>query len=295
MSILPEDRRRRLRILLSRKSCLRIMEASCGLMGMIVENVRWEEKVFDGIWVSSLCDSAWRGRPDNEFVDFSERLHTIREIMEVTTKPIILDGDTGGRMEHFTEHVRTLERMGVSGIVIEDKSGLKQNSLLDGEVNQILEEKEIFSEKIKKGKEALLTKDFMIIARIESFIAGKDVVDAMERARCYVTAGADGIMIHSKKKEGTEIREFLELFREEYPDIVTIVVPTAYDSLREKELEDMGAGVIIYANHMLRSAYQAMLQTAECILKEERGMEAGNLFCASVEDILQITGERKND
>lgn len=267
------------------------MEASSGLAGIVVENAESNGKEFDGIWVSSLCDSAWRGKPDNEVVDFTDRLHTIQEILEVTTKPLIIDGDTGGRTEHFTRHVKTLECLGVSAVVIEDKKGLKQNSLLEDIACQILEDKAVFADKIRQGKAALSTGDFMIFARIESFIAGGDLTDALDRARAYTEAGADGIMIHSRQKNGKEIREFLEAFRKEKPEVVTMVVPTAYDSFREDELSRLGAGIIIYANQLLRSAYHAMKLTAECILKEGRGMEAGQKYCVPLEEILNITGD----
>lgn len=294
MNNMPEIRRGILKKLLDEKKYIRVMEASNGLMGLIVENIRVKNKEFDAMWLSSLCDSTFKGKPDNETVDFTSRLNTINEILDVTSKPIIVDGDTGGKVEHFVDYIKTLERLGVSAIIIEDKKGLKQNSILGDRVEHVLEDKEIFSEKIKKGKKALKTKDFMIFARIESFIAGEDIHDAISRAETYVKAGADGIMIHSYKKDGKEIIDFLTEFKSQYPNIITILVPTTYAQFKESELSNYGANVIIYANQFLRSAYVAMEKTAKSILENERSYEASNKYCSSMEDILNIIGD-KND
>lgn len=294
MNNMPEIRRGILKKLLDEKKYIRVMEASNGLMGLIVENIRVKNKEFDAMWLSSLCDSTFKGKPDNETVDFTSRLNTINEILDVTSKPIIVDGDTGGKVEHFVDYIKTLERLGVSAIIIEDKKGLKQNSILGDRVEHVLEDKEIFSEKIKKGKKALKTKDFMIFARIESFIAGEDIHDAISRAETYVKAGADGIMIHSYKKDCKEIIDFLTEFKSQYPNIITILVPTTYAQFKESELSNYGANVIIYANQFLRSAYVAMEKTAKSILENERSYEASNKYCSSMEDILNIIGD-KND
>ena len=294
MNNMPEMRRNKLKQMIENKEYIRVMEASNGLTGLIVENTKVNGKEYDAMWVSSLCDSTLKGKPDNEVVDFTSRLDTIHEIMEVTTKPIIVDGDTGGKVEHFVQHIKTLERIGVSAIIIEDKKGLKQNSILGNKAKQILEDKEIFAEKIRKGKQALLTNDFMIFARIESFIADKDINDAMSRAETYVNAGADGIMIHSYKSDGNEIIEFLKQFKEKYPESVTIVVATTYSKFKEGDLSDYGANIIIYANHLLRSAYLAMLKTAQKILEDERSFEASNEYCISMKEILELIGD-KND
>ena len=294
MNNMPEVRRNKLKQMIENKEYIRVMEASNGLTGLIVENTKVNGKEYDAMWVSSLCDSTLKGKPDNEVVDFTSRLDTINEIMEVTTKPIIFDGDTGGKVEHFVQYIKTLERIGVSAIIIEDKKGLKQNSILGNKAEQILEDKEIFAEKIRKGKQALLTNDFLIFARIESFIADKDINDAMSRAETYVNAGADGIMIHSYKSDGNEIIEFLKQFKEKYPEIVTIVVPTTYSKFKERDLSNFGANIIIYANHLLRSAYPAMLKTAQKILEDERSYEASNEYCISMKEILELIGD-KND
>lgn len=288
---LPEVRRGKLKQDLQSKKHLRALEASNGLMGLIVEKASAENKEFDAMWLSSLCDSAMKGKPDNEVVDFSSRVKTIEEIMEVTKKPIIVDGDTGGAVEHFIWRVQTLERMGVSAVVIEDKKGLKQNSLLEDCSVQILEEKEAFAEKIKQGKKHLKTQDFMIIARIESFIAGKDLEDAMSRADAYIKAGADGIMIHSNKKDGKEVLEFMKKFKNQYKDVPLVVVPTMYHQYKDVELFKAGASIVIYANHMLRSAYQVMTSVARQILKEECSKEVSESYCASVEEILKVIGD----
>lgn len=291
---LPELRRKKLKELLSSNKLVRVMEASSGLSGLIVEETKVNDKEYDAMWLSSLCDSTLKGKPDNEVVDFSSRLKTIEEIFEVTTKPLIVDGDTGGKIEHFIYNVKTLERMGVSAIIIEDKTGLKQNSLLGDTTKHILEDKELFAKKIKEGKKALQTDEFMIIARIESFIAGETLIDALERAKCYIDSGADGIMIHSYKKDGQEIMDFLKMFRKEYPNIPIVLVPTTYSKYTEKELYKNGANIIIYANHLLRSAYKNMVAVAKKILLDERTYEASEQYCVSMKEILGIIGD-END
>ena len=291
---LPEIRRKKLKELLNSKKIVRVMEASNGLSGLIVENTKVDNKEYDAMWLSSLCDSTLKGKPDNEVVDFSSRVKTIEEIFEVTTKPLIVDGDTGGKTEHFVYNVKTLERLGVSAIIIEDKKGLKQNSLLGDSTVQILEDKEVFANKIKQGKKVLQTDDFMIIARIESFIIGNDLSDALDRACCYVEFGADGIMIHSYKNDGKEIIEFLKCFREKYPNIPIVLVPTTYSSYTETELCNNGANIIIYANHLLRSAYKNMVNVAKKILEDERSLEASEEYCISIKEILGLIGDNND-
>lgn len=291
---LPEIRRKKLKELLTTKKSIRVMETSNGLTGLIVENTKVDNKEYDAMWLSSLCDSTLKGKPDNEVVDFTSRVKTIEEIFEVTTKPLIVDGDTGGKTEHFVFNVKTLERLGVSAIIIEDKKGLKQNSLLGDSTMQILEEKEVFANKIKQGKKALQTDDFMIIARIESFIANESLDNALERADCYIEAGADAIMIHSYKKDGNEIMEFLKEFRIKHPTIPIVLVPTTYSSYTETELYNNGANIVIYANHLLRSAYKSMVEVAEKILNDERSLEASEEYCVSMKEILNIIGD-END
>lgn len=289
----PDYRRGLLRKMLNLKPYISVMEASNGLTGLIVENVKVldEEtsfyKEFDAMWVSSLCDSTFKGKPDIELVDLTSRINTINEIMEVTTKPIILDGDTGGKKEHFVFNVKTLERIGVSAIIIEDKTGLKKNSLFGTEVEQTLEDPHEFAEKIRAGKNALTTKDFLIFARLESLIAGHGIDDAMMRAKIYIEAGADGIMIHSKNKSGADILEFLRQFRQYSKDIPVILVPTTYNHLTEKELAAHGGNIIIHANHLLRSAYPAMVKTAETILKHGRSKEADQ-YCMPIKQVLEL-------
>lgn len=289
----PDYRRSQLRKMLNLKPYISVMEASNGLTGLIVENVKvLDEKTsfykeYDAMWVSSLCDSTFKGKPDIELVDLTSRINTINEIMEVTTKPIILDGDTGGKKEHFVFNVKTLERIGVSAIIIEDKTGLKKNSLFGTEVEQTLEDPAEFAEKIRAGKNALTTKDFLIFARLESLIAGLGVDDAMKRAKIYIEAGADGIMIHSKDKSGADIIEFLKEFRAYSKDIPVILVPTTYNHLTEKELNAYGANIIIHANHLLRSAYPAMVKTAETILKNGRSKEADE-YCMPIKQVLNL-------
>ncbi|MCL2745947.1 MAG: phosphoenolpyruvate mutase, partial [Coriobacteriia bacterium] len=279
----PDKRRAALRELLKVKKSIRVMEASNGLTGILVEETSIDDvenqqsKEFDAMWISSLCDSSWKGKPDIELVDLTSRINTINEIMEVTSKPIILDGDTGGKVEHFVFNVRTLERLGVSAIIVEDKRGLKQNSLFGTEVEQTLEDPQEFAHKIRQGKQAQVTRDFMIFARLESLIADKGVDDAFMRADVYLEAGADGIMIHSKRKDGEEIKEFMNRFSAKYPDVPVIVVPTSYNHMTEDELADLGANIIIYANHLLRTAYPAMQTAAKMILENGRSLEVDEM------------------
>lgn len=289
----PEYRRSLLKRLIKLKPYINSIEASNGLTGLIAENTRFTNqkngfiKEFDSMWISSLCDSTFKGKPDIELVDLTSRLTTINEIMEVTSKPIILDGDTGGKEEHFIYNVKTLERIGVSAIIIEDKTGLKKNSLFGTDVKQTLEDPFVFASKIKAGKKACITKDFLIFARLESLIAGYDIQHAFERAKIYVDAGADGVMIHSKEKHGNDIIEFMKKFREYSKDIPIIVVPTSYNHFTEEELYEKGATIIIHANHLLRSAYPAMVKTAETILQYGRSKEADQ-FCLPIKDVLRL-------
>jgi phosphoenolpyruvate phosphomutase / 2-hydroxyethylphosphonate cytidylyltransferase len=298
-TITPDIRRASLRTMLNYNKHISALEASNGLTGLIVENTKLLNEhnaviaEFDAMWVSSLCDSTFKGKPDIELVDLSSRIATINEIMEVTTKPIILDGDTGGKIEHFTFNVKTLERIGVSAIIIEDKQGLKRNSLYGTDVQQELEDPQVFSNKIKAGKRAQSTRDFMIFARLESLIAGYDVDHAMERAILYISEGADGLMIHSKSKDGKDIFEFLRRIRLVDANIPLIVVPTTYNQFTESELSSAGANIIIHANHLLRSAYPSMVKTAESILLHGRSLEADQ-FCLPIKDVLSLipTGDQ---
>lgn len=274
---MPEYRRRRLRQLLTLCPVVKAIEAHSGLTGLIAEKtvVAQDGRLdqFDAMWVSSLCDSTAKGKPDIELVDLSSRLRTIDDIMEVTTKPIILDGDTGGLAEHFMYNVRTLERMGVSAVIIEDKTGLKKNSLFGTEAAQTQDSIENFCAKISAGKRACLTDDFMIIARIESLILEQGMDDALTRARAYVEAGADGIMIHSRKKDPGEILEFCDRFRRTDPATPIVVVPTSFNTITEEELAAHGVNIVIYANQLTRSAFPAMQRTAEDILRFHRAKE----------------------
>lgn len=275
---MPEYRRKRLRQLIGMCPVVKTIEAHNGLTGLIAEKTVVEHDgrfdQFDAMWVSSLCDSTAKGKPDIELVDMSSRLRTIDDIMEVTTKPIILDGDTGGLTEHFVYNVRTLERLGVSAVIIEDKTGLKKNSLFGTEVLQLQDSVENFCAKISAGKKIQLTEDFMIIARIESLILEQGMEDALFRAAAYVNAGADGIMIHSRKKEAGEIFEFCDRFREFDKHTPLVVVPTSFNNVTEEELAAHGVNIVIYANQLTRSAFPAMKSTAEEILKNHRALEA---------------------
>lgn len=288
---LPENRRKKLKELLINQGFVRVMEAHDALSGLIVDNVKLEEngqvKEYDALWSSSLCDSTIRAKEDIEIVDMSSRIASLREIMEVTDKPIIVDGDTGGKIEHFKINVRKLEECGVSAVIIEDKTGLKRNSLFGTDVEQSQDSVENFCEKIKAGKNELLTEDFMIIARIESLILNKGVEDALNRAFAYVGAGADGIMIHSKSKESTEIVEFINRFRQSNQSTPIVVVPTTYNTIKEEELRNIGANIVIYANQLIRGAYLTMDNIAREILRNERSYEVDDK-CITIKEILNL-------
>lgn len=287
----PEIRLKRLRRLINSKQIVRILESHSGLTGLIVEKLSVNENgkniEFDGMWSSSLTDSTSRGKPDIEAVDITTRLHSLNDSLECTTKPIIYDGDTGGKVEHFVFTVRTLERLGVSAIIIEDKIGLKKNSLFGTDVPQTQDTIEGFSKKIQAGKKAQITKDFMIISRIESLILGNNVKHALERAEAYVSAGADAVMIHSKEKTGNDIKEFCLKFREKNITTPIVVVPSTYNHIYEDEFISWGVNIVIYANHMLRSSFPAMNKVAESILKNKRSYDANNL-CMSIKEILEL-------
>ena len=291
VSLVPESRRGRLKKLISLKPIVRTMEAHNGLSALVVENAKVvkDEKInsFDAIWVSSLTDSTAKGKPDIELVDMTSRISTINEIMEVSSKPIILDGDTGGLIEHFVFNIKTIERMGVSAIIIEDKIGLKKSSLFGTDVEQTQDSIDNFCEKIKAGKKALVTDEFMIIARIESLILKQGMDDAINRAKAYIGAGADGIMIHSREKEPDEIFEFCERFNEFAPNVPLVVVPTSFNQVYEDEFAEKGVNIVIYANHLIRSAYPAMMETATSILENERCKEVDD-NCLPIKEILTL-------
>ena len=291
---MPEFRRGRLRKVMKMAPVVKTCEVHSGITGLIVEKTVVTEgehmDQFDAMWISSLCDSTEKGKPDIELVDMTSRFRTIDDVMEVTTKPIIFDGDTGGLTEHFVYTVRSLERMGVSAVIIEDKTGLKKNSLFGTEVKQTQDTIEHFCEKIAAGKNAQLSDDFMIIARIESLILEQGMDDALERARAYVGAGADGIMIHSRKKDPAEILEFCDKFKAEFPEVPIVVVPSSFNTITEAELAAHGVNIVIYANQLLRAAFPAMVKTAESILKNHRAKEADDMLM-SIKEIITIIDE----
>lgn len=290
----PDMRRSRLRKTLAMKGTVTAMEAHSGLTGLIVENTVVEENggahQFDAMWVSSLCDSTAKGKPDIELVDMTSRFRTIDDICEVTTKPIIFDGDTGGLTEHFVYTVRSLERMGVSMVIIEDKTGLKKNSLFGTEVQQTQASIPDFCEKIRAGKKAQRTKDFMICARIESLILERGMEDALERAFAFTDAGADAIMIHSRKKDPAEIFEFVAKYREKNKTTPIVVVPTSFNTVTEEEFKERGVNIIIYANQLTRTGFPAMQNAAEMILKNHRAKECDDI-CMPFKDIIRLIPE----
>ena len=287
----PQRRMKMMRRLLDAKPIVRILEAHSGLTGLIVENSRVMvndmQQEFDGVWISSFTDSVSKGKPDIEFVDLTSRLATINHVIEVTTKPIIVDGDTGGVTEHFVLMVKALERLGVSAVVIEDKVGLKRNSLLGTEVEQYQDSIENFSNKIRQGKRAQVTDDFMIIGRIESLILGAGLDDALLRAKAYIESGADAIMIHSKDKLPDNVFKFSREYSNFEVRVPLVAVPSTYSQVSEKELVEAGVDIVIYANQLLRGAYPAMVKVAESILEHNRAYESEQL-CMSIEDALRL-------
>lgn len=294
--IMPHIRLSALRKALNAKPTIRGIEAHSGLSAMIVEGVSVKDsngvqQSFDFMWLSSLTDSTSKGKPDIEFVDLTSRIVTVNDILEVSTKPIIYDGDTGSKIPHFAMMVKRLERLGVSAVVIEDKIGLKKNSLCEGEAAKHTQDTiENFCAKIKAGKEAQITNDFMIIARIESLILGVGMEDAIKRANAYIEAGADGIMIHSRQKDGAEILEFCKIYNAFENRKPLMVVPTNYPILTENDLQQAGINIIVYANQLLRSAYSAMLETATSILEHKRALEADRKYIKAVDLIRLIEG-----
>lgn len=283
----PDVRRGKLKRLINSKKIVRLLEAHNALSALIVQKSYVKNLEFDGIWSSSLTDSTAKGKPDIEAVDISSRMQTINEIFEVTTKPLVFDADTGGIAEHFAFTVRTLERTGVSAVIIEDKIGLKKNSLFGNEVKQEQDSIENFCHKLQVGTKAKVTDDFMIIARIESLILQKGLDDALKRAYAYVEAGANGIMIHSRQKTADEILEFAKIFKEKLPSTPLVVVPTSYNQITADELSQAGVNVVIYANHLLRAAYPNMKKTALSILKHDRSFEAEKDLL-SIKEILEL-------
>lgn len=288
----PEIRCARLRRLLASKDIVKICEAHNGLSGLIVENtsvVQDNQKYeFDGIWISSLTQSAAKAKPDIGYIDTTSRLEGLNDILDATTKPIIYDGDNGGPQEHFVFTVKSLERLGVSAIIIEDKTGLKKNSLFGTEVAQEQENKEVFAQKIQAGKQAQVGEDFMIIARIESLILEKGQQDALERAKTYLAAGADGIMIHSRSTSFDEIKEFAKEYNKLENRKPLVVVPSSYSQVTEDELVENGINVVIYANHLLRAAYPAMVNAAKSILENHSCQKASENYCMKIKDIITL-------
>ena len=280
-------RRKMLKRLIESKPIVKILEAHNGITGLIVEKTKVGYDEFDGMWLSSLTHSASKGKPDTQYVDITTVSQTLGEIFDVTTKPMIVDLDNGGLVEHFKPMVRSLERLGVSAVIIEDKVGNKRNSLFQDTSNQLQDTIEDFSYKISQGKKSLVTKDFMIIARIESFILGNELNDAIKRAEAYIEAGADGIMIHSKSKTPDEIISFCNEYKKLKKIVPLVVVPSTYNRVTEKELTDIGVNVVIYANHLLRSSYPAMVDTATSILKNKRTYEV-NDKCLPIKKVLEL-------
>jgi phosphoenolpyruvate phosphomutase / 2-hydroxyethylphosphonate cytidylyltransferase len=291
VGITVDVRRARLRRLIHAKPIVRILEAHNALSALIAENTEVERNgamvSFDGVWSSSLTDSTAKGKPDIEAIDMTSRLNAVHDIFEVTTKPMVFDADTGGKTEHFEFTVRSLERAGVSAVVIEDKTGLKKNSLFGNDVAQTQDSIENFCDKISRGKAAQISDDFMIVSRIESLILEAGMEDALTRAEAYINAGADAIMIHSRHKDPAEIIEFMQKFRAKDQDTPVVVVPTSFNGVTVEEFAEMGVNVVVTANHMLRAAYPAMLKVANSVLENGRSLEA-EPDCMSIKEILEF-------
>jgi len=291
IGITPTQRMHRMRRMIAEKPFLRFMEAHNGLTGLIVEktNAARNGKTvsFDGIWISGLTNSTAKGKPDNAVIDVSARLNDLEDILDITTKPILVDADNGGLTEHFVHTVRKAERLGVSGLIIEDKIGQKRNSLFGTETPQKQEDVKKFSAKITAGKHAQATDDFMVVARIESLILKKGIKDALKRARAYINAGADAIVIHSKEKKPNEVLEFAKAYKKLSNRVPLVLIPSTYSHVTEQALEKAGARIVIYANHMLRSAYPAMTKTAELILQHGRAYEAEQ-HCMPISEIINL-------
>ncbi len=283
----PDIRRKMLRRLIESKSIVRILESHNGLTGLITEKTKVGNEEFDGMWLSSLTHSASKGKPDIQYIDMTTISQTLSEIFDVTTKPMIVDGDNGGIVEHFKFMIKNLERMGVSAVVIEDKIGNKRNSLFEDTSNQLQDTIEDFSYKISQGKKVLVTKDFMIIARIESFILNNGLDDAVKRAKAYIDAGADGLMIHSKSDQPDEISSFCKEYKKFNKRVPLIAVPSTYNHTTEGELYNLGVDVVIYANHLLRSSYPSMVDTAKSILENKRSYES-NDKCLPIKQVLEL-------
>lgn len=291
VGISTDQRIRTLKRSIKNKDLTRIIETHSPISALIAENavakVNDREIYYDGFWSSSLTDASLIGKPDIEVVDISKRLENINNIFEVTSKPLIMDIDTGGKIEHLNLNIKTIERLGISAVIMEDKTGLKKNSLLTDTTNQLQESVEIFSEKIKTIKSNQQNQDFMVIARIESFILGNGLEDALMRAEAYLNAGSDGIMIHSKKKNPNEIFEFSKQFKKNFNDVPLVCVPSTYSSIKENELIDNGINVVIYANHLFRAAYPAMVETANSILKNGRSKEVEDKL-TSIKEMMDL-------
>jgi len=294
MGTTPGIRKSTLKRLLDAKDLTRFIETHSPISALIAENTEIEIsgqiKQFDGFWSSSLTDSIEMGKPDIEAVDISSRLSNINNIFEVTTKPLIMDIDTGGKLEHLELNIRSMERLGISAVIMEDKKGLKRNSLLGNDVIQTQEDIEVFCSKIKAGKARKISQDFMIIARIESLILGKKMQDAFARAEAYVDAGADGIMIHSRNKDPEEIFEFAKIFRNEFQHVPLVSIPTTYNTVSESELASRGFNIVIYANHLLRASYPAMKKVAKSILINGRSYETEDELIDMTEALSIIPG-----
>ena len=291
----PQNRISRLKRLMSTKKIVRILESHNSLTGLIIENLkiskRKKEIEFDGMWSSSLTDSATKGLPDNSSLSFSARISSLNDLMDVTTKPLVFDADNGGQIEHIPFLIRSLERSGVSAIIMEDKIGLKKNSLFKNQSGTKQDKASLFAKKIQKICSTRQSNDFMVIARIESFIVGKGLDDALKRAEIYSKAGADAILIHSKEKTPSEIFSFAKEFRKSKNFIPLVSVPSTYSKVYEKDLIKNGFKLVIYANQLLRAAYPAMQNVAKTILQKSRAFEVDK----KIIPIKEIINLIKND
>lgn len=228
---------------------MKILEAHSGLSALMVER-----STYNGIWISSLTHAASKGLPDNELVPLKERVDLVEEIRRIATKPIIVDIDTGGDIDHLPYLIKWFSKAGATAVIMEDKKFPKQNSFI--EEGQHLEDVDVFASKIRIAKKHC--GDMKVYARLESMIAKKSKYDALLRAEAYIDAGADGIMVHSKQKvDSSEVMEVGNELRKRHPSLTLIAVPTTYT------LPDIHPfDVVIHANHQLRASMHAMMAVA---------------------------------
>jgi phosphoenolpyruvate phosphomutase len=261
-----------------------LMEAHSGLSAKIAE-----EAGFEGIWASGLSMSAAMGVRDSNEASWTQVLEVVEFMSDATSIPILLDADTGyGNFNNVRRLVRKLEQRNVAGMCIEDKLFPKTNSFLNGE-SQVLAQVDEFAGKIKAAKDTQQDADFCVVARLESFIAGKGLADALERATAYYEAGADALLVHSKKSHPAEVLSFMQEWQNTCP---VVIVPTMYYQTPVRVFTEAGISVVIWANHLLRAAVCAMQQIAAKIHETQSLLEA-EAEIVSVQEIFRLQDARE--